>query len=133
MERAEPGKAPAFVLYGKEANQDLRRQIMAQVSRQPPSSEAQAAKLRGILESAVTAIITYRRSRGDHSRIDLVADAQSRCWHQAEDLGSATTSAAGQTPQGLRVGSKPQVGIGQSRGQYWQGSVSAVEIVDIRR
>ena len=31
---------------------------MAPTPRQPPSPEAQAAKLRGILESAVTAIIT---------------------------------------------------------------------------
>ena len=31
---------------------------MTQTARQPPSPEAQAAKLRGILKSAVTAIIT---------------------------------------------------------------------------
>jgi PAS domain S-box-containing protein len=38
--------------------EDRRSALMPQTPRQPASSEAQAAKLRGILESAVTAIIT---------------------------------------------------------------------------
>jgi PAS domain S-box-containing protein len=47
---------------------------MTQTPRQPPSSEAQAAKLRGILESAVTAIITI----DDRGLIESVNPATER-------------------------------------------------------
>jgi PAS domain S-box-containing protein len=56
---------------------------MAQISRQGPSSEAQAAKLRGILESAVTAIITI----DDRGLIESINPATERLFgYGAEEL-----------------------------------------------
>jgi PAS domain S-box-containing protein len=58
---------------------------MTHTPRQPPSSEAQAAKLRGILESAVTAIITI----DDQGRIESINPATERlfAYDAAELIG----------------------------------------------